>query len=175
MNTILRLSTCLLVSAALAACTASETGAPATAPGAQAGSPTEQPEAAAPPGGETARVTLTMANVRQYMQALKNLEQAAEADPSIGDPAMNISEENGAQYTARLQASVGLRTAIESAGLSAHEFASIGETLLSAMMAHGAVEAGHLDVIPEGIDPAAVEFVKQNAAELKALMSGQEG
>jgi len=116
-----------------------------------------------------------MAKVQAYMAAVKNLAAAEKADPSL-DSAQNLSEEDTTQFIARLQGNAKMRAAIESAGLSTSEYAHIGDTLLGAMMAQGAVESGALKAIPDGIDPAAVEFVKQHKAELQAMMTqGQDG
>lgn len=176
MTSILRLSACLLMTAtALAACNKSEPAAPAstaaTAPAASTGeAPTPTaPATTAPTADDTAPVALDMGKVHAWIQAQKNLAAAEKADPKL-DAAQNISEENLTQYAARLEADKTIRTAIESAGLSVKEFARIGDTLLGAMMAQGAIEAGQLKKIPDGIDPAAVEFVKQHKAELNAMM-----
>ena len=179
MTPILRLSACLLMTAALAACDKSEpaastsTATPAAAPATPAADApaSQEPATTAPATDDTAPVALDMGKVNAWMQAQKNLAAAEKADPEL-DAAQNISEENLAQYTARLEASPAMRTAIESAHLSVSEFARIGDTLLGAMMAQGAIEAGQLKTIPDGIDPAAVEFVKQHKAELSAMMTG---
>ena len=175
MTPILRLSACLLMTAALAACNKSEPApasatTPSNAPSAPvADAPASQAATTAPAADDTASVTLDMGKVNAWMQAQKNLAAAEKADPKL-DAAQNISEENTAQYVARLEASPAMKTAIESAHLSVGEFARIGDTLIGAMMAQGAFEAGQLKKIPDGIDPAAVEFVKQHKAELAAMM-----
>lgn len=78
---------------------------------------------------------------------------------------MNISNEDAKQYAAWLQASPKLREVIEASGLTTEQFAGTGDRLLDAMMAQGAVEAGQLKEIPEGIDAADVEFVKRHHCE----------
>lgn len=169
MSTVLRLSACLLMAASLVACNKSQPAASADAAETSAAAP--QPETATPVAADEATLTLTMDKVKAYVQTLKNVAAAVEADPGIGDPAINISEEDTAQYEARIAASPKLRAVVESAGLSTREFAQMGEVLLGAMMAHGAMEAGQLKTLPEGIDPATVEFVKQHKAEIEALMN----
>lgn len=169
MSNVLRLSACVLLTCALVACTKTEPTTPAsstdTAPGARAAS---EPQKAAP-AADDAHVALDMGKVKSWIEAQKNLAAATNADPSL-DPAQNISEEDGPKYVARLEASPKMRAAIEAAGLSVRDYAYISETLIGAMMAQGAVEAGHLKTIPDGIDPAAVEFVKQHDSELQALL-----
>ena len=180
MTPVLRLSACLLAAAALAACNKSEpaapattTDAPTTVPAASASqAPATQAPAAPAAAEDDAHVTLDMGKVKTGMQAQKNLAHAVEADSTIGDPAQNASEENTTQYAARLAASPKMRAAIEAAGLSTRDFANIGDTLIGAMMTEGALRGGQLKAIPDGIDPAAVEFVKQHEAEINAMMAG---
>lgn len=181
-SNVLRLSSCLLVAAALAACNKTEPAAPADAaqpPAATSAAPpaaASASQAATPPAADdTTPVALDMDKVKAYMQALKNLAAAGKADPSMGDPAQNLSEENSEQYTARLEASAKMRAAIAAAGLSTRDFVRIGDTFLGAMMAEGALEGGQLKTLPDGIDPASVEFVKQHKAELQALMNDHAG
>lgn len=176
MSPALRLSACVFTFA-LVAC--SPSAPPASAPAdAPAATTADAPPAAvaatpAPTVATDAPLTLTMDKVEAYARALKNLAQAAKADPGMGDPAINISEEDTAQYAARLDASPKMRAAITDAGLSTGEFAHLGETLLSAMMAQGALDAGQLETLPEGIDPKSVEFVRQHQAEIRALMGAE--
>ncbi|WP_133478499.1 hypothetical protein [Cognatilysobacter segetis] len=169
MSNVLRLSACLLVTCALVACSKTEPATPASgtdsAPGAQAAA---EPQKAAP-AADDAHVALDMGKVKSWIEAQKNLAAAEKGDPSL-DAAQNISEEDGPKYIARLEASPKIRAAIEAAGLSVRDYANITETLIGAMMAQGAVEAGQLKTIPDGIDPASVEFVKQHGAEIQALM-----
>ena len=47
------------------------------------------------------------------------------------DPAMNISEENDAQYVARLEASPAMKAAIESAGMSVRDYAYTSQSLVA--------------------------------------------
>lgn len=176
MSSIARLSACMLMAATLAACNKAEPVTPAsasasadTATPAAGASAAQAPATDAAPADATAPIALDMGKVNAWMQAQKNLAAAEKADPDL-DSAHNISEEDTAQYVARLQASPAMRSAIESADLSVAEYARIGETLIGAMMTHGALEAGQLKTIPDGIDPAAVEFVKQHQAEIGALM-----
>lgn len=176
MSSIARLSACLLVAATLAACNRSEPAAPAsasvaadTAAPAAGATATQAPAGDAAAADATAPIALDMGKVNAWMQAQKNLAAVEKANPGL-DSAQNISEENTAQYVKRIEASAAMRSAIEAADLSVTDYARIGETLIGAMMAQGALEAGQLKTIPEGIDPAAVEFVKQHQAEIGALM-----
>jgi hypothetical protein len=176
MTPFLRLACCLLVPAALAAC---NRNAPATtdatppAPATTSAEPAAPAQPATPAGSpDAASVALTMEGVKAYGNALKSIAAAQKADPEMGDVAQDLSEEDSAQYTARLQANPKIRAAIEAAGLSVPDFVGIGDSLLGALMAQGALESGQLKTLPEGIDPAAVEFVKQHKAEIQAAMGG---
>jgi len=112
---------------------------------------------------------LTMANVDAWMAAQPHLAAAQIADPSL-DSAMNVSEEDGAQYAARLEATPALRDAIAKAGMSTHDFAMTGEALIATMMAVGALESGALETLPEGLDPQYVEFYRAHKAEIESKM-----
>lgn len=185
MSNALRLSSCLLLVATLAACNKSEPAAPAdtaqasaptaTAPASAASTAAAQAPATAATPADDESVALDMDKVKAYMQAQMNLAHAAEANPKMGDPAQNMSEENVTQYAARLDADPTMHAAIASAGLSTRDFARIGDTLLGAMMTEGALEGGQLKKIPDGIDPASVEFVKQHKAEINKLFGAKAG
>lgn len=177
MSTVLRLSSCLLIAATLVACHQSESAAPAAAddaPAATASAPAPRAEPVPTSAtADAAHVALTMDKVKTYVQALKNLGAAHKADPDV-DPAQDISEEDTAQFMARLQANAKTRAAIEAAGLSVSDFVRTGDTLIGAMMAEAALAAGQLKTLPEDVDPAAVEFVKQHQAEIQGLMGSAE-
>ena len=187
MSSILRLSACLLVTVGLAAChrdepapaanagtTAPAATTPASAATSAAPETSDATPATSPAGDDLPPIALDMGKVKAYMEAQKNLARVEQADPNL-DAAQNASEENSEQYAARLAANTKLRAAIESAGLSTRDFARIGDALLGGMMTEGALEAGQLKKIPDGIDPASVEFVKQHKAELAALMGTASG
>ena len=112
---------------------------------------------------------LTMDNVHAMMKAQVALAAAEKADPTL-DSAMNISEETDAQYVARLESTPKVRAAIEAAGMSVHDYAYTAQSLVATMMAVGAVEAGQLKDIPDGVNPRNVEFVKAHRAELEKMM-----
>lgn len=181
MSNVLRLSSCLLLVTALAACSKSEPVAPpadttqasapaAAAPANAAPAPQAAPATpATPAAADDESIALDMGKVHAYMQAQMNLAHAAETNPKMGDSAQNVSEENATQYAARLDADPAMHAAIASAGLSTRDFARIGDTLTGAMMTEGALETGQLKKIPDGIDPASVEFFKQHKAEINKL------
>ena len=160
---------------ALAACNKSADTATASADvptaatvAANADAPVAQPPADA---GSIDTYELTMDNVHAMMKAQVALAAAEKADPTL-DSAMNISEENDAQYVARLESTPKVRAAIEAAGMSVRDYAYTAQSLVGTMMAVGAVEAGQLKEIPEGVNPRNVEFVKAHRAELEKMMQG---
>jgi hypothetical protein len=166
----------LLALAVLSACNQDATPpAPAATTPASAPAAVETaPETAAQPQVDE-QYALTMANVEAYFQAQKQLALAAQADPTLEDLSMNISREDSRQYAARLEANAKVRGIIADAGLSTRDFALTGETLLTAMMAQGAQDAGVIKELPGGLDPASIEFVKQNKAKIEALMTSLAG
>ena len=138
---------------------------PAAAPVAESA-----PAPTAPSAASDATYALTMEHVDAYFDAQKQLALAAKADPTLEDLSMNLSREDSTQYIARLEANPKVRAVIADAGLSTRDFALTGETLMSALMAQAALESGMLKELPEGLDPASVEFVKQNKAKIEATM-----
>ena len=175
-----RLSFALVL--ALAACTkpadtASPAGPSTVATPATAAAVSVASDAQAPAAGGSDSIDnfeLTMANVDAWMHAQKALGEAVKKYPSL-DPAINISEENDAQYVARLDASPEMKAAIESAGMSVRDYAYTSQSLVATLMAVGAVEAGQLKEIPEGINPRNVDFVKAHRAEIEARMKAMGG
>lgn len=161
----------LLALAVLSACnqsappTESTTAAPAATEATPAPAAQSQPTASA-----DADYELTMAHVEAYFEAQKKLALAAQADPTLEDLSMNVSREDSGQYAARLESNAKVRAIIDEAGLSTRDFALTGETLISALMAQAALESGMLKELPDGLDPASVEFVKQNKAKIEGLM-----
>lgn len=172
----IRWSLALVALAVLSACNqkATEPAAPTQAP-APAPAVEQAPAAQGQPAPATEGYALSMAKVEAYFKAQQQLALAAQADPKFEDLSMNISREDTAQYTARLEANDKVRAIITDAGLSTRDFALTGETLLSALLAEAAMDAGSLKQLPEGIDPASVEFVKQNKAQIEALMKASAG
>lgn len=128
---------------------------------------------AAPVADTEAGFELTMDKVDAFLAAAKNLAAVEQADASL-DAAMNASE-TAAQFAARLEASPKMRDAIEAADMSVEDYALTNESLVAALMAVGAHEAGMLEAIPAGIPAQHVEFVKANKAELEKKMIGAQG
>ena len=170
---VLVLAACTKPADTAAPASPSTAATPATTTPAPEPSPA-QPAAASASVGSIDTFELTMANVDAWMHAQKALGEAVKKDPSL-DPAMNISEENDAQYVARLEASPAMKAAIESAGMSVRDYAYTSQSLVATLMAVGAVEAGQLKEIPEGINQRNVDFVKAHRAEIEAKMKAMGG
>ncbi|TDK27403.1 hypothetical protein E2F46_04230 [Luteimonas aestuarii] len=152
----------------LAACSPASSPAQATQSAAATGN------AAASTQAEEAGFLLTRGNVDAFFNAQPLLAAAVEDDPSL-DPAMDLSEEDAAAFAARLEASPALRGAIARAGLSTHDYARTSEQLLGALMAQGAMDAGLLQDLPEGISRRNVEFVRTHRAEIDARVQALRG
>lgn len=163
----LRACAFLLVTASLVACNRTEQATPAdgaASPAASDAAQTPEPAQADVGGG-----TLTMVNTRAYVQALKNLQAGG-----ITDIAME-SDETMDQYVARLASVPQVSKPIEDAGLSLREFAHVNNVLITAVMAQSAADAGPGSAPPEGVDAADMEFVRQNKAEIEALLASAQG
>ena len=173
---LLPLSIALVV--ALAACNKPADTTPATdaAPAATV-APASEATVAEVPAVETGSLdtyVLTMENVDLWMGAQKQLAAAVEADPSL-DAAMNLSEETDEQYVARLESTPKVRAAIEKTGMSVRDYAYTSQSLVLTMMAVGAVQAGTLKEMPEGVNPRNVEFIKAHGGEIEAKMKALGG
>lgn len=117
----------------------------------------------------TAGYTLTMDKVDRFFAAVREFAALEKADPAMEDATtMNASQEDGLQFAARLESNPTVAAALDRAGISARDYALTSELLIAALMAQGMVESGALDKVPEGLNPQAVEFVKQHQAELTA-------
>lgn len=161
----------LIIVSLLAACSQSEAPATTQSATAAAAASTSTASQAAP---DASKHVLTRSNVDAFFAVQRNFMAAVEADPSL-DPAINISEEDSAAYAERLQATPALHEAVRTAGISASDYALTSEALLSALMAVGALDAGLLQELPEGLSPQNVEFVRRNKAEIDAGIEGLRG
>jgi hypothetical protein len=156
-----------LLAVLLAACSPDATPAQAT----HAAVPADPgvPPATADAGSDHGEYPLTRANVDAFFDAQPLLAAASDADPSL-DPAMDLSEEDADQFAARLQATPALRDAIARAGLSTRDYARTSEQLLGALMAQGALDAGLLQELPEGVSRRNVDFVRTHKAQIEARL-----
>ena len=185
-----RATTTLAVLAAattlLGACRAesgSESSA-AASPGANAaatGASTATPKAAfASDDQAIAAYRLDMDVVRRWQAATDAMQKAVEADPALAARLEQLDgnedesdRENGAlklsAYAARIAAVPEAKRAIEQAGLDAEEYALVTMTLMQASMAYALLQASPNTPIPNGVNKANVEFVREHHAELEAM------
>lgn len=157
----------LFLALLLAAC--SPGAAPAQSAHAAAPAGPDVPPATADAGSHDGEYLLTRNNVDAFFDAQPLLAAAGDADPSL-DPAMDLSGEDAEQFAARLQATPALRDAIARAGLSTRDYARTSEQLLGALMAQGALDAGLLQELPEGVSRRNVDFVRTHKAQIEARL-----
>lgn len=156
----------LALATVLVACTQSEAPA-ATQAASASGFATTAVESAE--SFDANRHVLTKVQVDAFFAVQRNFAAAIAADPSL-DPAIDVSEEDGAAYAARMDATPALREAITSAGISVRNYAMTSEALLNALMAQGALDAGLLRDLPDGVSPQHLEFVRTHKADIEAQL-----
>jgi hypothetical protein len=114
---------------------------------------------------------MTMDQVDRYLAAAKALDAAAESDPSLEDVgSVNVSTENEAQHAARIAANPKAVALLVQAGTTPAEYARMTQLLPAAFFAYGMLEAGQIKEVPEGIDPALIEFMKAHGTEIAEKM-----
>ncbi len=127
---------------------------------------------------------LTMTDVNRWAAANRNLAQLAEKlrreHPEQMKDVEDGGESQGAgtfdEYEATVDQIPGAREAIESSGLSVHEFAVIGWPLFQAGMAQYAVEQGADPkelAARAHINPDNLIFARQHKAEIERLQLGR--
>jgi hypothetical protein len=172
MTSSLRLALALAAMTATTAC--NRDAAPtASAPAASAApaTPAAAPTVAAPPT-DAGSQSMTMEQVDRYLAAAKALDAAAKTDASLEDVgSVNVSEENSqAQHVARIEANPKAVALLAQAGTTPAEYARMTQLLPAAFFAYGMLESGQIKTVPEGIDPALIEFMKAHGTEIAAKM-----
>jgi hypothetical protein len=129
---------------------------------------------------ELSRYTLTMADIRKYAAANANLAKHPKAEQEDEDSEDDEGSDNESldEMAARINKMPEARKAIESAGLTARQYAVITMALFQASMAQFAVEQGAdpAKVARDAsVNPANIRFVKENKAELEKLKSPNSG
>lgn len=178
MTRLLRVPVLLLVLASVACSSGDGTDAP-RAEGSAA-------TAAARPSGdgdaeleEISDYRLGMPKVERWYQAQRNVLEAMRKDPSIAARLENDeSEEEGGpsldELEERYSSIPEVRAAIEAVGLEVREFGVITYSLVQASFAQAALQMGaNRDSVlaNTGIDPANLDFVRDNQAELQRLQA----
>ena len=123
---------------------------------------------------ELSRYTLTLTDIRKYAAANANLAKQPKAEQEEDEAEDEDDDESLNAMTAKIERMPAARKAIESAGLTARQYAVITMALIQASMAQFAVEQGAdpAKVARDAsVNPANIRFVKENKAELEKLKS----
>lgn len=157
--------------------------APASTPGPSAPRPSAPGPAAIPapvepPATAATGYQLSLADLEKWATATANVRRAAQADPGLAAvlqamPAPRTLQQLEAAYAGLRPA----RAAIEAAGLSVRDFATIGYAFTQAAVAAGAVQAGApRDSIAGATGTSArnIDFVLQNEEAIGRLLQPLE-
>jgi hypothetical protein len=174
MNSSLRLAFCVAAMTALGACNhdaAPAANTPAASASADATAPATPAPSASPAAGADSQ-SMTMEQVDHYLAAAAALDKAAKTDESLEDVgSVNVSEENSqAQHVARIEANPKAVALLAQAGTTPAEYARMAQLLPGAFFAWGMMQSGQLKEVPEGIDPALIEFMKAHGNEIADKM-----
>jgi hypothetical protein len=122
--------------------------------------------------------TFTMPKYRQFMNAMLNLGQAAQADPSLGDALENSGDLSIDQLTARYNSVPSVKAAITKAGMTPRELALAQGAFLQAGMSYGLMKQMKLSpdsvVKVTGVSRANLEFFRANEAEINRMSKEME-
>ncbi len=123
---------------------------------------------------ELSRYTLTLTDIRKYAAANANLAKQPKAEQEDDEADDEDDDESLSAMTAKIERMPAARKAIESAGLTARQYAVITMALIQASMAQFAIDQGAdpAKVARDAsVNPANIRFVKENKAELEKLKS----
>lgn len=118
--------------------------------------------------GEVRAYTLTDAGFAKYVKATHSLRGVKFENCIAGDDDDDDEVESIASATARIDAVPAAKTAIQSAGMSSHEYVVFAFALLENGMASYLMQTPG-GKLPPGISPSNVEFVRKHSAELHQL------
>ncbi|MGY4516248.1 hypothetical protein [Lysobacter sp. HA18] len=114
-----------------------------------------------------------MEQVDRYFEARSALSKAAKSDKSLADLEA-VEAETEAQHATRVAANSKAVAILARAGTTPEEFAHMARLLPAAYVAYSMLLSGPVTKLPEGIDPALVDFMRIHGAEVaakaKALM-----
>ena len=118
---------------------------------------------------EVRAYTLTDANFAKYVKATKALKDAQFQNCVAGD---GDEDDEGADSIASAAAMIdavpAAKAALQSAGMSSHEYVVFAFSLLENGMASYMMQTPG-GKLPDGINPANVDFIKRHSAELHQL------
>jgi hypothetical protein len=159
---------------------ADSAAAPASAPGPAAPGPAALPAPApAPPAAAAAPgYQLSLADLEKWVTATGNIRRAAQADPGLAGVLQAMPEPRTLQQLEAAYAGLRpARQAIEAAGLSVREFATIGFAYAQAAVAAGAVQSGAARdslAAAGGASARNIDFVLQNETAIARLLQPLE-
>lgn len=171
MTTSFRFALGLAVITALAGCSQdapdTEADTAATAPAAQPAAPT----LAATADADASSQVLTMEQVDRYIAASAALAKATASDPSLDDVvSVDLSEETQAQHAADMAGHPKVAALLAQAGTTPAEYARLVQLVPAGFFAWGMMDSGQLKDVPEGVDPALIEFMKAHGREIAGKM-----
>jgi hypothetical protein len=151
---------------------------PASTPGPAAPGPAVVPAPAPPAATAAPGYQLSLADLEKWVTATGNIRRAAQADPGLAAVLQAIPEPRTLQQLEAAYAGLRpAREAIEAAGLSVRDFATIGFAYAQAAVAAGAVQSGaRRDSIAgaTGVSARNIDFVLQNEAAIARLLQPLE-
>lgn len=119
---------------------------------------------------EVMAYTLTDAGLAKYTKATKNLAALPGGGPGAcasDDDDSDSGSKSISELVAKLDASPGAKSAIQSAGLSSREYIVFSLSLLQNGLAAWGLKAG--GKLPPGVKQANVDFVNSHGAQLDQL------
>ena len=125
------------------------------------------PTAAEPSAAEISNYELTMDRMRRWMTAARNLEAAAQNDPTLEPP--DVDEVSYSEMIAWYEQHPTAREALRSAGIGPRDFVLTTLAYMQAGMTHAMMGLSEDGTVPEGQNARNVEFVRTNQAELERL------
>ncbi|MGH7480719.1 MAG: hypothetical protein ACRELV_01070 [Longimicrobiales bacterium] len=119
---------------------------------------------------EIAAFTLEDTALENWAVALSSMNAAVAADPSLAESIELEADATLDDMVTAIESRDVLRGAIEDAGMDVREYTLFTIALTQALFAEAIVSQGLAPEIPEGVNPANVEFVERNKARIEALV-----
>jgi hypothetical protein len=117
---------------------------------------------------DLSRYTLTMDVMRKAFAVGSKLNEAADKDPSLTEPA-SWDESDWAPTVARLEKSAAVSALLKQDGLTPREFVTAMTAFKQAATVMSFQMADKSYKVPPNVNPKNVEFVKVNMSELAKL------
>lgn len=117
---------------------------------------------------EVRAYTLTDAGFAKYVKATKALKDVRFQNCIAGDDDDDDGADSIASAAAMIDAVPAAKAALQSAGMSSHEYVVIAFSVLENGMASYMMQTPG-GKMPDGINPANVDFIRKHSAELQQL------